>query len=438
MVSCYFIQILLQNSTSLFYANGEKYATPWSDVDQIYCSDWSLSMIAKARMTMSGMIDMIKLFEIENERDFRVVRETYVTCQEFNVRYQERREQMIEMQPFLHMSTVLADSYNSLKELPDYELEKCRELPDYELEKCRELMKSITKTQLKVLKKISFIAKLRQMKAMNDPEEFYDALFCLRDDKRDDYNALMAVNNVIAEAKEKLNTKEAHLESLLNIMFDFKMTDDMPIMDEVVSKIHKNGYFEFNPLRTNELPDNYCVFEVNYDGVFNEYSLRCSLEEGLTIVKDASDEEMKSKLKSHEKRKLDACSMSPHELVEWEQQEAGSPYLRTPHLKPRRKGIEFPYGYIDVGDSSKHCDLVHENVVDNGHSLLNMDKERFSNNVVLDDVVTDTLAFTLPLILKKKCRNKVNVTTKTRCINNLNTMRLSVSLTILVKLASYT
>ncbi|GJS89555.1 hypothetical protein Tco_0772191 [Tanacetum coccineum] len=60
---------------------------------------------------------MIKLFEINNERDFRVVRETYVTCQEFN---------------------------------------------DYELEKCRELMKSISDTQLKVLKKISFIAKLRR------------------------------------------------------------------------------------------------------------------------------------------------------------------------------------------------------------------------------------------------------------------------------------
>ncbi|GJZ81580.1 phospholipase-like protein [Tanacetum coccineum] len=87
---------------------------------------------------------MIKLFEIDNERDFRVVRETYVTCQEFNVHCQERREQMIEMQPFLHVSTVFANSYNLLKELQDYELEKCREL-----------MKSISKTQFKVLKKIS-------------------------------------------------------------------------------------------------------------------------------------------------------------------------------------------------------------------------------------------------------------------------------------------
>ncbi|GJZ31981.1 hypothetical protein Tco_0577028 [Tanacetum coccineum] len=63
----------------------------------------------------------------------------------------KRREQMLGMQSFLHVSTVLAESYNFLKELQDYELEKCKEL-----------MKSISETQLKVLKKISFIAKLRR------------------------------------------------------------------------------------------------------------------------------------------------------------------------------------------------------------------------------------------------------------------------------------
>ncbi|GJX84508.1 hypothetical protein Tco_0335282 [Tanacetum coccineum] len=108
---------------------------------------------------------MIKLFEIDNERDFRVVRETYASCQVLNLRCQERREQMIEMQPFLHLSPVLAESYNLLKELQDYELEKCRDL-----------MKSISETQLKVLKKISFMAKLRRAKAFDkkgiDPTDY--------------------------------------------------------------------------------------------------------------------------------------------------------------------------------------------------------------------------------------------------------------------------
>ncbi|GJZ91087.1 hypothetical protein Tco_0663014 [Tanacetum coccineum] len=101
--------------------------------------------------------------------------------------------------------------------------------------------------------------------AMNDPEEFYDALFCLRDDKRVEYNTLMAINDVIAKAEEKLTTKEAHLEIIeaevnphgftgklanLNLadLYDDKdlhfgnaFADDMPIMDEVVFKIHKTG-----------------------------------------------------------------------------------------------------------------------------------------------------------------------------------------------------
>ncbi|GJT51677.1 hypothetical protein Tco_0977834 [Tanacetum coccineum] len=54
-------------------------------------------------------------------------------------------------------------------------------------------------------------AMISEMEAMNDPEEFYDALFSLRGDKRDEYNTLMAINDVIVEAEEKLITKEAHL-----------------------------------------------------------------------------------------------------------------------------------------------------------------------------------------------------------------------------------
>ncbi|GJY01530.1 phospholipase-like protein [Tanacetum coccineum] len=131
MVSCYFVQILLQNSTPLFYTSGDKYATPWSDVDQ-------LARLAISANSVLVKDMMVKLFEVDNERDFRIVRETYAMCLELNVRCEERREQMIKMQSFLHVSTLLAESYNLLKELQNYELEKCREL-----------MKSISETQLK-------------------------------------------------------------------------------------------------------------------------------------------------------------------------------------------------------------------------------------------------------------------------------------------------
>ncbi|GKA19852.1 hypothetical protein Tco_0699767 [Tanacetum coccineum] len=79
---------------------------------------------------------MVKLFEIDSERDLRTIADTYAMCQQLHVRCHERREQMLEMQSFLHVSTSLAESYKLLEELQDFELEKCRDL-----------MKSITMKQ---------------------------------------------------------------------------------------------------------------------------------------------------------------------------------------------------------------------------------------------------------------------------------------------------
>lgn len=56
---------------------------------------------------------------------------------------------------------------------------------------------------------------------------------------------------------------------------------------------------------------------------------------------DSSDDEVISRLKSHEKRKADAASMSPKQLEAWAEEESRLPYLRTPPLKARRKGIHF-------------------------------------------------------------------------------------------------
>nr|GFC23912.1 hypothetical protein [Tanacetum cinerariifolium] len=51
----------------------------------------------------------------------------------------------------INFKSCLAESYKFLEELQDFELEKCRDL-----------MKSISETQLKVLKKLSLISKLRR------------------------------------------------------------------------------------------------------------------------------------------------------------------------------------------------------------------------------------------------------------------------------------
>ncbi|GJS04495.1 hypothetical protein Tco_0321003 [Tanacetum coccineum] len=165
---------------------------------------------------------------------------------------------------------------------------------------------------------------------------------------------------------------------------------------------------------------------------------------------NAADEDVFCKVKTHEKRMRDVGSMSPEELVAWPKEEVGSPYLRTPSLKPKRKGIKFPCknlfgeflhcnsvadevvlhdnweykdpsldGYIDVGGSSTCCDLVHESVVYNGPSLPHMEKECFANDIVLDAIGTKLL-----LLLKKKGRSRVNVTRKRTCLYRTKIKRL--------------
>ncbi|GJV80371.1 hypothetical protein Tco_1516241 [Tanacetum coccineum] len=53
---------------------------------------------------------------------------------------------------------------------------------------------------------------IAEMEAMEDQEEVYDNFMCLKDGKRGENNKLMALNELIAEAEEEIETKEAHVE----------------------------------------------------------------------------------------------------------------------------------------------------------------------------------------------------------------------------------
>ncbi|GJW93442.1 phospholipase-like protein [Tanacetum coccineum] len=134
-----------------FYDSRDTYDYEWHDWYVVVRQCLELYLLALSANSLLVKDMMVKLFEIDNERDLRTVADTYAMCQQLHVRCHERREQMLEMQSFLHVSTSLAESYKLLEELQDFELEKCRDL-----------MKSISETQLKVLKKLSFIAKLRR------------------------------------------------------------------------------------------------------------------------------------------------------------------------------------------------------------------------------------------------------------------------------------
>ncbi|GJX91220.1 hypothetical protein Tco_0344546 [Tanacetum coccineum] len=74
-----------------------------------------------------------------------------------------------------------------------------------------------------------------------------------------------------------------------------------------------------------------------------------------------------SKLKSHEKLKMDAASMTFDDVVAWEKQESLSPLLRTPPLKPRRIGIEFPVKNL-------YANFLHADCVDDHFDPLDYGK----------------------------------------------------------------
>ncbi|GJV06360.1 hypothetical protein Tco_1344016 [Tanacetum coccineum] len=157
---------------------------------------------------------------------------TLASCQVLNLRCQERREQMIEMQPFLHLSPVLAESYNLLKELQDYELEKSSPLVMVLSSSVLCSLSSSVKLFCVLLVKERLLGILGATKVFEkkgiDPTD-YSIRFKLADHV----------------------PKQGGIFSDCGVwdFVDENMTDDMPVLDEVVFKIHKNGYFELDPLR---------------------------------------------------------------------------------------------------------------------------------------------------------------------------------------------
>ncbi|GKD39392.1 hypothetical protein Tco_1259599, partial [Tanacetum coccineum] len=228
-------------------------------------------------------------------------------------------------------------------------------------------------------------AMISEMEDMNDPDEFYDALFFLRGDKRVEYNMLMAINDdwsldedlhfgnafaglklihtdndvhsFFVDAKRSgkihlyITDKQQDLGRyyLRNIVWveedvalccsssspfstrikrkggkttkeglrkksngEQKMVDDEPIGRKAIvngkakmvkvedvglvqpvgsaTKVHRST------TKTNKLPENYCVFEVNYDGVFNEYPLRYEHGKNLTLKLSKSNKMIFSKM----------------------------------------------------------------------------------------------------------------------------------------------
>ncbi|GKE33795.1 hypothetical protein Tco_1453117, partial [Tanacetum coccineum] len=78
------------------------------------------------------------LFHNDNQRDFQLVRDTYVSCQHLMVRYEERHEQILELQNLVG-STVVAEYVRFLQKFQQDDLESSRGM-----------MRLICETQLKL------------------------------------------------------------------------------------------------------------------------------------------------------------------------------------------------------------------------------------------------------------------------------------------------
>ncbi|GKC90055.1 hypothetical protein Tco_1150704 [Tanacetum coccineum] len=193
-----------------------------------------------------------------------------------------------------------------------------------------------------------------------------------------------------------------------------------------------------NSKRIDDSTENYSLFELNYDGMFDELPLSYAYGKVLPLKLSNSN---RSKVTSHEKLKShgNLALMTFDESRSWEKEQSISPLLRTPPLKKRRKGIAFQGknlyadflhadcvddhfdvldhwsyedvyggGCFDVSGSFKGFDCIEEPVGCDDGSLPVKIKDEFENEVILDDVVSSPP--NLSMLSKRKGKSRVKFT----------------------------
>nr|GEU51637.1 phospholipase-like protein [Tanacetum cinerariifolium] len=381
-VSCYFVQLLLQKGMPLFYVNGERYTTPWSELDQprrggfpsgakkewglfpkakvrvlhtaqldvtlmkranidvlpsfILCLERSHFMISSTHMAMTIAIDIVTLlFHNDNQRDFQLVRDTYVSCQQLMVRCEERHAQILELQNLVG-STVVTESV--------------------------------------------------QLPVVLERKDIFQ--------------------------KNGIDTSKYTIT--------FRLADNVPKQGAYMLIVKPSTSSMDNSKRIDDSTENYSLFEVNYDGMFDERPLSYFPQNLVSyyfknLTFDDAHGDIQSKVTSHEKLKSHGklALMTFDEIRSWEKEHSLSLLLRTPPLKKRRKGIAFQgknlYAkFLHANCVDDHFDVLEEPVGCDGGSLPGKIKDEFSNEVILDDVVSSPA--TLSMLLKRKGKSRVKFT----------------------------
>ncbi|GJX69775.1 hypothetical protein Tco_0305502, partial [Tanacetum coccineum] len=86
---------------------------------------------------------------------------------------------------------------------------------------------------------------IEMIEVMDFTLEIYNSVWCLREMVKAENKRLLGLNKHLVDAEEDIKAKEGYLE----ILEEATYSHDMPIIDEVVFKIHKKGVFAFDPLR---------------------------------------------------------------------------------------------------------------------------------------------------------------------------------------------
>ena len=101
---------------------------------------------------------LTSMFKLNIESDFKLIKSLHVEVVDLARRCKERGEQIKQLQ------TVVGST------LTTQALELLVEIQDEELEKNRSLMRCISETQIKVLKTISFLAKMKKINRTKIPD----------------------------------------------------------------------------------------------------------------------------------------------------------------------------------------------------------------------------------------------------------------------------
>ncbi|GJX35052.1 hypothetical protein Tco_0246609 [Tanacetum coccineum] len=197
-----------------------------------------------------------------------------------------------------------------------------------------------------------------------------------------------------------------------------------------------------NSKRIDDSSENDSLFEVNYDGMFDELPLRFAYGKVLPLKLSNTNRMTYSKILDMLIYKLE-CEIRalfdsiPRNSLETKQ--SISPLLRTPPLKKRKKGIAFQGknlyvdflhadcvddhfdvldnwsyedvyvgGCFDVSGTFKGFNCIKEPMGCDDGSLLVKIKDEYENEVILDDVVSSPA--NLSMLLKRKGKSRVKFT----------------------------